>query len=81
VELSIRVVTWPEHSLRSRGIVLIIVIIAVFVAWETGCEPVTAISLVLGAGLVGAHVARALIAGGGSASVQVSEADPSGLDS
>jgi hypothetical protein len=81
VELSIKVVTRPRPGLRTRVIVLVIVIIAVFVVRGTGSEPATAISLVLGAGLAGAPVARALIAGGGSAPARVSKADPSGLKS
>jgi hypothetical protein len=31
--------------------------------WDSGQEPVTAVSLVLGAGLAGTQVARALVAG------------------
>ena len=81
VELSIRVVTRPRPGLRTRILVLVIVIVAVLVAWGTGSEPVTAISLVLGAGLAGARVARALITGGESAALPGSGANPPDLNS
>jgi hypothetical protein len=50
--------------MRTKVVVLVIIIVAVLVAWGMGQEPVAAVSLVLGAGLAGAQVARALMAGG-----------------
>jgi hypothetical protein len=67
VELSVRLVTRPRPGLRTRVLVLIIVIVAVLVACAAGCGPVTAISLVLGAGLAGAQVARVLLTPGSPA--------------
>jgi hypothetical protein len=67
VELSVRLVTRPRPGIRTKVLVLVIIIVTVLMVWSTGQEPVTAISLVLGAGLAGAQVARALIAGGSSA--------------
>lgn len=63
VELSVRLVTRPRPGTRTKVVVLVIIIVAVLVAWGMGREPVTAVSLVLGAGLAGAQVARALIPG------------------
>ena len=65
--------------MRTKVVVLVIIIVAVLVAWDMGQEPVTAISLILGAGLAGAQVARALITGGTSASAE-SESGPSVLN-
>jgi hypothetical protein len=66
VELSVRLVTRPWPGIRTKVLVLVIIIVTVLVVWATGQEPVMAISLVLGAGLAGARVARALMAGGAS---------------
>jgi hypothetical protein len=49
------------------------------VVWGSGYEPVTAISLILGAGFAGTQVARALIAGGAAVPSPDSEAGPPSL--
>lgn len=64
MELSVRLVTMPRPEIRTRVLILVIVVVAVLAVWRTGQEPVTAISLILGSGLAGARVARALLAGG-----------------
>lgn len=56
--------------MRTKVVVLVVVIIAVLVASSMGQEPVTAISLVLGAGLAGGQVARTLTAGGAPAQTE-----------
>jgi hypothetical protein len=76
VELSVRLVTRPRPGIRTRVLILVIIIVAVLVVWGTGYEPVTAVSLVLGAGLAGARVARALLSGDASAPSRGSEAIP-----
>ena len=67
MELCVRLVTRSRPGMRTKVVILVIVIVAVLLAWSLGHEPVTAISLVLGAGLAGAQVARALMAGGATA--------------
>lgn len=62
MELCVRLVTRPRPGLRTKVVVLVIIIVAVLTVWGTGQEPVMAVSLVLGAGLAGARVARALTA-------------------
>ena len=49
--------------MRTKVVVLVIIIVTVLLIWESGQGPVTAVSLVLGAGLAGTQVARALVAG------------------
>jgi hypothetical protein len=60
-------VTRPRPGIRTKILVLVIIIVTILVVWGTGQDPVTAISLALGAGLAGARVARALIASNGNA--------------
>jgi hypothetical protein len=51
--------------MRTKVVVLVVVIIAVVLtAWSLG--PVPAVSLILGAGMAGAQVARVLVTGGAS---------------
>jgi hypothetical protein len=67
--------------MRTKVVVLVIIIVAVLaVVWGAGQEPVTAISLTMGAGLAGARVARALITGDASAPPE-SESGPPVLNS
>ena len=58
--------------------VLVIIIVAVLVAWSMGLDPAAAIALILGAGLAGARVARTLTAGGAAAQPE-SGSGPSAL--
>jgi hypothetical protein len=60
MELSIRIITWPRPIIRARVVVLIIVIVAILAFWLAGYAPGTAVSLVLGAGLGAAQIARVL---------------------
>jgi hypothetical protein len=76
VELSVRLVTRPRPGIRARALVIVIVIVVV---WDSGYVPVTAISLILGAGLAGTRIARALIAGGAAVPSPDSEAGPPSL--
>jgi hypothetical protein len=62
MELSIRFVTRPLPGTVIKTVVVVIVIVAVVVVWRAGCGLDTAIPLILGAGLAGARVARALFA-------------------
>jgi hypothetical protein len=78
VELSVRLVTRPRPGTRARVLVLVIVAV-LMVVWGSGYEPVTAISLILGAGFAGTQVARALIAGGAAVPSPDSEAGPPSL--
>lgn len=80
MELSVRLVTRPRPGMRTKVVVLVIIIVAVLVAVAAGQEPASAISLVLGAGLAGAQVARSLITGGASTPPE-SEAGPHILNS
>jgi hypothetical protein len=63
MELSIRYTTRPLPGTRVRIVVLVIIIVAVMVAWGASGDPGTAVAAVLGAGLAGARVARALLGG------------------
>ena len=49
--------------MRTRVVVLVIIIVAVLAACTLGLEPLVAVPLVLAAGLAGAQVARALVTG------------------
>jgi hypothetical protein len=62
MELSVRLVTQPLPGIWTRVLVVVIVVVAVLVLWRLGDGPLTAVQLVLGAGLAGAQVARALLA-------------------
>ena len=66
VELSIRLATRSGPGLRTRALILVI-LVAVLAAQGAGYRPATAILLVLAAGLAGSRAAREFIAGGISA--------------
>ena len=60
--LCIRVGTRPQPGTWPRVVVLIIIIVTVFVSVRLGYSLPDVITLILGAGLAGAQVTRALLA-------------------
>jgi hypothetical protein len=67
MELNVRLVTRPWPDPRTKVLIIVILIVAVMVAWDTGCGPVAAILMTLGAGLADSRVGRELITGGAPA--------------
>jgi hypothetical protein len=63
VELYVDLVTRPQPVMRTRVVVLVIVIVTVFVLSRAGNSLPDAITMVLGAGLTGTAVARSLLPG------------------
>lgn len=69
MELCIKLVTRPLPGTWARIVIFITVVIVVLAAWHTSHEPATVIPVILGTGLAGAQVARALLAGATPASL------------
>jgi hypothetical protein len=63
MQLTVRLVTRSRPGTWTRVIVLVIIIVAVLLSLGIGYGPATAITVIVGAGLSGAQVARALCAG------------------
>ena len=78
MELSVKFVTRSRPGMWARTVVLVIVIVAVVVVWRAGYGPGTAIPLILGAGLAGAQVARALFARALPAACEAGDAEVAG---
>jgi hypothetical protein len=70
VQLCVNLVTRPQPGLRTRVVVLVIILLTVIVIRVTGSGLPDALTLILGAGLAGAKVARSLVPGTAAAEIR-----------
>lgn len=63
MDLSVRLITRPTSGIRTRIAILIIIVIALLIAWIAGYGAVTTVSIALGAGVLAGRARPALTAG------------------